>query len=77
LYAAVRAVGMELCPELGIAIPVGKDSLSMKPTWREADGTDKAVVSPASRVVTGFAPVGDVRATLTPQLRLDAGDSRL
>ena len=77
LYAAVRAVGMELCPELGIAIPVGKDSLSMKTTWREADGTDKAVVSPVSLVVTGFAPVGDVRATLTPQLRLDAGDSRL
>ncbi|MDD3650618.1 phosphoribosylformylglycinamidine synthase, partial [Immundisolibacter sp.] len=77
LYAAVRAVGMELCPELGIAIPVGKDSLSMKTTWRDADGTDKAVVSPVSLVVSAFAPVGDVRATLTPQLRLDAGDSRL
>ncbi|HEY0674623.1 MAG TPA: phosphoribosylformylglycinamidine synthase subunit PurQ, partial [Immundisolibacter sp.] len=77
LYAAVRAVGMELCPALGIAIPVGKDSLSMKTTWRDADGTDKAVVSPVSLVVTAFAPVGDVRRTLTPQLRLDAGDSRL
>ncbi|MGE0810825.1 MAG: phosphoribosylformylglycinamidine synthase [Immundisolibacter sp.] len=77
LYAAVRAVGMELCPALGIAIPVGKDSLSMKTTWRDADGTDKAVVSPVSLVVTAFAPVGDARATLTPQLRLDAGDSRL
>nr|WP_236953347.1 phosphoribosylformylglycinamidine synthase [Immundisolibacter cernigliae] len=77
LYAAVRAVGMELCPALGIAIPVGKDSLSMKTTWRDADGTDKAVVSPVSLVVTAFAPVGDVRRTLTPQLHLDAGDSRL
>ncbi|HEX2796664.1 MAG TPA: phosphoribosylformylglycinamidine synthase, partial [Immundisolibacter sp.] len=77
LYAAVRAVGMELCPALGIAIPVGKDSLSMKTTWRDADGTDKAVVSPVSLVVTAFAAVGDVRRTLTPQLHLDAGDSRL
>ena len=77
LYAAVRAVGMELCPTLGIAIPVGKDSLSMKTAWRDVDGTDKAVVSPVSLVVTAFAAVGDVRRTLTPQLRLDAGDSRL
>ena len=77
LYAAVRAVGMELCPALGIAIPVGKDSLSMKTTWRDVDGTDKAVVSPVSLVVTAFAAVGDVRRTLTPQLHLDAGDSRL
>jgi phosphoribosylformylglycinamidine synthase len=77
LYAAVRAVGMELCPALGIAIPVGKDSRSMKTAWRDADGNDKAVVSPVSLVVTAFAPVGDVRTTLTPQLRLDQGDSRL
>ncbi len=77
LYAAVRAVGMELCPALDIAIPVGKDSLSMKTTWRAQDGSARAVVSPVSLVVTAFAAVTDVRRTLTPQLRLDAGDSRL
>ncbi|WP_448505880.1 phosphoribosylformylglycinamidine synthase [Immundisolibacter sp.] len=76
LYAAVRAIGMELCPALGIAIPVGKDSLSMKTTWC-ADGSERSVVSPVSLVVTAFAAVGDVRRTLTPQLHLDAGDTRL
>jgi phosphoribosylformylglycinamidine synthase len=76
LYDAVRAVGMELCPELGIAIPVGKDSLSMKTAWREgADG--KSVVAPVSLIVSAFAPVPDARRTLTPLLRADAGDTRL
>jgi phosphoribosylformylglycinamidine synthase len=76
LYAAVRAVGMELCPALGIAIPVGKDSLSMKTAWR--DGNDaKSVVAPVSLIVSAFAPVVDVRRTLTPQLRSDAGATRL
>src|SRR5690606_17667423 len=76
LYDAVRAVGMELCPALGIAIPVGKDSLSMRTVWRE-DGRQKSVVAPVSLIVPAFAPVGDVRRTLTPLLRRDAGPTRL
>ena len=76
LYDTVRAVGMELCPALGITIPVGKDSMSMKTRWNEA-GTDKSVTSPLSLIVSGFAPVSDVRRTLTPQLRLDKGETDL
>jgi len=76
LYDTVRAVGEELCPALGIAIPVGKDSLSMRTTWFE-DGTPRSVVAPLSLIVSAFAPVEDVRATLTPQLRTDLGPSRL
>jgi phosphoribosylformylglycinamidine synthase len=76
LYDTVRAVGEELCPALGIAIPVGKDSLSMKTAW-SADGETKKVVSPVSLIVSAFAPVEDVRRTLTPQLRLDRGATRL
>ncbi|HRZ24462.1 MAG TPA: phosphoribosylformylglycinamidine synthase, partial [Candidatus Contendobacter sp.] len=76
LFDTVRAVGMELCPALGIAIPVGKDSLSMKTVW-EADGVGKSVVAPLSLIVSAFAPVQDVRRTLTPQLRTDRGDSDL
>ncbi len=76
LYAAVKAVGMELCPALGIAIPVGKDSMSMKTGWREG-GEDKAVTAPLSLIVSAFAPVPDVRRTLTPALRTDAGDTDL
>jgi phosphoribosylformylglycinamidine synthase len=76
LYDAVRAVGEELCPALGVAIPVGKDSLSMKTVW-QADGCDHAVVAPLSLIVSAFAPVDDVRRTLTPQIRIDRGDSRL
>jgi phosphoribosylformylglycinamidine synthase len=76
LYATVRAVGEELCPALGITIPVGKDSLSMKSSWESAQGT-RSVVAPVSLIVSAFAPVSDVRRTLTPQLRLDAGVSRL
>ncbi|STZ56041.1 Phosphoribosylformylglycinamidine synthase [Moraxella lacunata] len=67
LYDAVHAVGEELCPALGIAIPVGKDSLSMRAGWQD-NGVDKAVVSPMSLVITGFAPVQDVNKTLTPEL---------
>ena len=67
LYETVRAVGKDLCPALGIAIPVGKDSLSMKTTWREGD-LDKSVVAPVSLIVSAFAPVKDVRRTLTPAL---------
>jgi len=67
LYETVRAVGMELCPALGISIPVGKDSLSMRTQWGE--GADKRkVTSPVSLIVTAFATLPDVRGTLTPQL---------
>src|SRR5437868_3695913 len=76
LFDTVKAVGMELCPALGISIPVGKDSLSMRTTWREGDEA-KAVTSPVSLIVSAFAPVPDVRRSLTPQLRLDAGDTVL
>lgn len=76
LYDTVKAVGMELCPALGITIPVGKDSMSMKTRWQD-EGADKSVTSPLSLIVTGFAPVTDVRQTLTPQLRLDKGETDL
>ncbi|MFK7856907.1 MAG: phosphoribosylformylglycinamidine synthase, partial [Granulosicoccus sp.] len=76
LFDAVKAVGLELAPALGIAIPVGKDSLSMKTVWKE-DAEERSVVSPLSLVVTAFASVGDARRTLTPQLRQDCGDTEL
>ena len=76
LYETVKAVGMELCPELGIAIPVGKDSMSMRTSWKDGD-KDKSVTSPLSLVISAFAPVTDVRKTVTPQLHLDKGDTRL
>jgi len=69
LYATVRAVGAELCTTLGITIPVGKDSLSMRTAWTDASGSH-AVVSPVSLVISAFAPVADARRTLTPQLDL-------
>ena len=76
LYETVRAVGAELCRELGIAIPVGKDSLSMRARWSDANG-EHQVVAPVSLIVSAFAPVSDVRRHLTPQLRnIDEG-SRL
>jgi phosphoribosylformylglycinamidine synthase len=78
LFDTVRAVGMELCPALGVAIPVGKDSMSMKTTWRDPQsGEDKAVTAPMSLVVSAFAPVTDARATLTPQLRMGQGETEL
>lgn len=70
LFETVKAVGMELCPQLGVSIPVGKDSMSMKTVWNE-DGTNKAVTSPISLVVTAFAATPDARKTLTPQLQTD------
>lgn len=76
LFRTVEAVGMELCPQLGITIPVGKDSMSMRTAW-EKDGEDKSVTSPVSLVITAFSPVPDVRKTLTPQLRVDQGDTVL
>jgi len=69
LYATVRAVGVELCAELGITIPVGKDSLSMRTAWKDAAG-DHAVIAPVSLIVSAFAPVKDARRTLTPELDL-------
>ncbi|MDB6092906.1 MAG: purL [Verrucomicrobia bacterium] len=72
LYAAVRAVGIDLCPALGITIPVGKDSMSMSTAWKDAaSGADKRVTAPISVVISAFAAVNDVRLTLTPQLRYD------
>lgn len=76
LFDTVKAVGMELCPALGISIPVGKDSLSMRTTWQD-DGEAKSVSSPVSLIVSAFAPVFDVRLSLTPQIRTDLGDSVL
>ncbi|KPF51077.1 phosphoribosylformylglycinamidine synthase [beta proteobacterium AAP51] len=74
LYDTVKAVGLELCPALGIGIPVGKDSLSMKTRWTE-DGQTKQVTAPVSLIVTAFATLPDVRGTLTPQLQ--PGDTTL
>jgi phosphoribosylformylglycinamidine synthase len=76
LYATVKAVGEEFCPALGITIPVGKDSLSMKTSWTQA-GRARKMVAPLSLIVSAFAPVRDVRRTLTPQLRTDRGDTSL
>jgi phosphoribosylformylglycinamidine synthase len=76
LYDTVRALGETLCPALGIAIPVGKDSLSMRTAWRE-DGRERQVVAPLSLVVTACAPVGAARQTLTPQLMLESGPTVL
>lgn len=75
LFKTVEAVGMELCPALGICIPVGKDSMSMQTRWQEG-GEDKSVTSPLSLVISGFSPVSDVRETLTPELDTDL-DTRL
>ncbi|MBT8148827.1 MAG: phosphoribosylformylglycinamidine synthase, partial [Gammaproteobacteria bacterium] len=77
LYAAVEAVGMQLCPELGIAIPVGKDSLSMRTAWRDAGGNEKSVTAPMSLVITAAAALPDVRGSLTPQLCAVPGDGKV
>ncbi len=76
LYEAVQAVGMELCPALGISIPVGKDSLSMRAQWSHA-GEQKKVSAPVSLVVTAFATLADVRGTCTPELNREIEDSTL
>ncbi|MFN3786243.1 MAG: phosphoribosylformylglycinamidine synthase, partial [Thiothrix sp.] len=76
LFDTVKAVGEELCPRLGIAIPVGKDSLSMKTVWQQ-DGEQREMTAPLSLIITAFAPVQDIRTTLTPQLRTDLGDTDL
>jgi phosphoribosylformylglycinamidine synthase len=74
LYDTVKAVGLELCPALGIGVPVGKDSLSMRTRWNDA-GVQKQVVAPVSLIVTAFVTLDDVRGTLTPQLQ--PGDTTL
>jgi len=86
LYGAVRAVGMELCPALGIAIPVGKDSLSLKTDWFSKDVSDQGqsgngeprhMLAPVSLVITAFAPVTDARLALTPELKTNHESSQL
>jgi len=76
LFDTVKTVGMDICPELGIAIPVGKDSLSMKTVWNDETG-ERRMRAPVSLIVSAFAPVSDVNLSLTPQIDLECGDSRL
>jgi phosphoribosylformylglycinamidine synthase len=76
LYAAVKAVGMEFCPALGICVPVGKDSMSMRTVWQDGD-TRRSNIAPLSLIISAFAPVEDIRRTVTPQLRTDAGATDL
>jgi phosphoribosylformylglycinamidine synthase len=76
LYEAVRAVGEELCPALGLTIPVGKDSMSMKTRWQQGD-EQREMTSPLSLVISAFARVEDVRRTVTPQLQLESADNAL
>ncbi|MBQ6136362.1 MAG: phosphoribosylformylglycinamidine synthase [Kiritimatiellae bacterium] len=71
LYDTVKEVGLGFCPKLGVSIPVGKDSCSMHTTWTDSKGDAKTQVAPLSLVVSSFAPVGDVRLTLTPDLKPD------
>ncbi|KAK0536167.1 phosphoribosylformylglycinamidine synthase [Tilletia horrida] len=77
LYEAVQAVGLDLCPKLGLAIPVGKDSMSMRMAWEEKPGDARAVTAPLSLTVTAFAPVDAIENTWTPQLRTDLGETVL
>jgi phosphoribosylformylglycinamidine synthase len=76
LYDTVRAVGLELCPRLGVSIPVGKDSLSMRTVWTTTAGSTEKMTAPVSLIASAFAPVSDVRRTVTPDLKLDSS-SRL
>jgi phosphoribosylformylglycinamidine synthase len=73
LYDTVEAVAMQLCPALGISVPVGKDSMSMRTRWTDpGSGEPRQVISPVSLVVSAFAALPDVRGTLTPQLEQDS-----
>ena len=76
LFDTVKAVGLELCPQLGICIPVGKDSMSMKTSWQDGEES-KSVTSPLSLIVSAFAPVTDIRKTVTPELKTNKGDTEL
>ncbi|MDB5744154.1 MAG: phosphoribosylformylglycinamidine synthase [Polaromonas sp.] len=77
LYETVKAVGMELCPALGVSIPVGKDSLSMRTVWTDEGGESRKVTSPVSLIVSAFATLPDVRGTLTPELNSREADTTL
>jgi len=74
LFDTVRAVGMEFCPRVGVSIPVGKDSLSMRTVWQDSQGASHRQVAPLSLIVSAFAPVRDVRKTLTPDLKPGASE---
>lgn len=74
LYESVRAIGLELCPELGLTIPVGKDSMSMRTVWEDGN---KSVVAPVSLIVSAFCRLPDVRKAITPELRKDVGETEL
>ena len=76
LFDAVQTLGMELCPQLGITVPVGKDSMSMKTSW-EQDGQKREVIAPMSLIISSFARCADINKTLTPQLRTDQGPTSL
>ena len=76
LFDTVQTIGMDVCPQLGLTIPVGKDSMSMKTVWQQGN-EQRAVTAPLSLIITAFAPVSDVRKTLTPQLRTDKGATQL
>ncbi len=76
LFDTVRSVALDLCPQLGVSIPVGKDSMSMRTAWEE-DGQRREVIGPLSLIVSAFAPCDDVRGTLTPQLRTELGPTEL
>lgn len=79
IYEAVEAIGLDLCPKLGVSIPVGKDSMSMKMKWKDEASEAKEVTAPMSLVISAFAPVGDIRKTWTPALRRveDVGETLL
>ncbi len=77
LFETVRAVGLELCPALGLSIPVGKDSMSMKTVWETPEGEPREMTAPLSLIVSAFAPVSDARRSLTPMLRQNRGPSTL
>jgi phosphoribosylformylglycinamidine synthase len=76
LFDTVQSIGMELCPALGLSIPVGKDSMSMRTAWLE-HGEERSVTAPLSLIISAFTPVLDVRKTLTPQLMFDQGETDL
>lgn len=77
LYATVEAVARDFCPVLELAVPVGKDSLSMQTRWRDERGEGMQMTAPVSLNVSAFAPVPDVRRVVTPELQLDRGPTRL
>ncbi len=77
LYDTVHAVAMDLCPHLGISIPVGKDSMSMKTAWTDGSGVRKEVTAPLSLIISAFAPVINANKTLTPDLKRDMGETTL